>query len=66
MYRFHRRDQASGETIADYVAKLRKLTTHCKLENKDFLKESLCDRFACGLRSQSIREHLFKENLAFT
>lgn len=27
-YRFHRRDQAAGETIADFVAEIRKLTTH--------------------------------------
>ena len=67
-YRFHRRDQAPGETIADYVAELRKLTTHCKFENtKDFLEESLRDRFVCGLHSESIRKHLFKEeSLTFT
>ena len=48
-YRFHRRDQAPGEMIADYVAELRKLTTHCKFENtKDFLEESLRDRFVCA------------------
>ena len=31
-YRFHRREQAAGESIADYVAELRRLTTHCKFE----------------------------------
>lgn len=67
-YRFHRRDQAAGETIADYVAELRKLTTHCKFEDtKDFLEESLRDRFVCGLRSESVRKHLFNEDkLTFT
>ena len=67
-YRFHRRDQAPGEPIADYVAELRKLTTHSKFENtKNFLEESLHDGFVCGLRSESIRKHLFKEeNLTFT
>ena len=45
-YRFHRRDQAAGETIADFVAELRKLTTHCKFgDTTDFLDESLRDRF---------------------
>ena len=61
-YQFHRRDQAAGETIADFVAELRKLTTHCKFEDiTDFLDESLRDRFVCGLRSESVRKHLFKE-----
>ena len=58
-YRFHRRDQTPGETIAAYVAELRKLTTHCKFEDTtDFLDQSLRDRFVCGLR---IRKYLFQE-----
>ena len=50
------------------MAELWKLTTHCKFENtKDFLEKSLGDRYVCGLRSESIRKHLFKEeNLTFT
>lgn len=61
-YRFHRRDQAQGESIADYVAELRKLTTHCKFEDtRDFLDESLRDRFVSGLRSESTRKRLFTE-----
>ncbi len=28
-FHFHRRSQAPGESIADYVAELRRLTTHC-------------------------------------
>ena len=52
----------AGETIADFVAELRKLTTHCKFEDTmDVLDESLCDRFVCGPRSESVRKHLFKE-----
>ena len=49
-YRFHRRQQAEGENIAEYVMELRRLTTHCKFENTvDYLEESLRDRFVCGL-----------------
>ena len=45
-YGFHRRAQAEGESIADYVAELRRLTTHCKFEDTtDYLEESLRDRF---------------------
>ena len=66
-YRFHRRDQASGESIANYVVELRKLTTHCKFEErKDFLQESLRDRFVCGLRSESIRKRLLTEDQKVT
>ena len=62
-YRFHRRDQVSGESIAAYVAELRKLTTHCKFEEtKNFLEDSLRDRFVCGLRSESARKRLFQED----
>ena len=67
-YRFHRRDQVQGETIAAYVAELRKLTAHCKFEDMtDFLDNSLRDRFVCGLRSESTRKRLFQEKaLIFT
>ena len=62
-YRFHRREQASGESIAAYVAELRKLTANCKFEDTtDFLEESLRDRFVCGLRSESTRKLLFRED----
>ncbi len=66
-YRFHRREQAVGESIADYVAELRKLTTHCKFEDTtDFLEESLRDRFVFGLRTESTRKRLLTEkNLTF-
>ena len=61
-YRFRRREQAPGESIASYVAELRQLTVHCKFEDTtDFLEESLHDRFVCGLRSESTRKRLFQE-----
>ena len=48
-FRFHRRDQASEESIAEYVAELRRLATHCKFEA--YLEEALRDRLVCGLKS---------------
>ena len=67
-YRFHRREQAVGESIAEYVAELRRLATHCKFEDTvDYLEESLRDRFVCGLRTESTRKRLLTEkNLTFT
>ena len=38
-FHFHRRNQALGETVVEYVAELRRLATHCKFE--DYLEEAL-------------------------
>ena len=57
-YRFHRREQDVGESIAEYVAELRRLTTHCKFEDTvDYLEESLRDHFVCGLRLEGMYLH---------
>ena len=46
-YHFHRRQQAVGESIAEYVAELRRLaSTH---EFNNYLKQALKDRLVCGL-----------------
>ena len=61
-YRFHRRDQAAGESIGDYVAELRRLTAHCQFEaTTDYLEEALRDRFVCGLKNESTRKRLLTE-----
>jgi RNase H-fold protein (predicted Holliday junction resolvase) len=51
-FHFHQRDQAVGESIADYMAELRKLTTHCQYE--DHLSEALRDRLLCGIRDEEV------------
>ncbi len=57
-----------GESIADYVAELRRLSAHCKFQDTTtFLEDSLRDRFVCGLRTDSIRKRLLtEEKLTFT
>ena len=55
-FHFHRREQAEGESINEYMAELRRLTTHCKFGA--FLDEALRDRLVCGLRNESIRKKL--------
>ncbi|KAI4887000.1 hypothetical protein NFI96_027939, partial [Prochilodus magdalenae] len=47
-FRFHKRNQEEGETIAQYVAILKKLSEHC--EFGAYLQEALRDRLVCGLR----------------
>ena len=55
-FHFHRRAQAGGESISEYLAELRRLSTHC--EFGAYLKEALRDRLVCGLRSESIQKKL--------
>lgn len=31
-FKFHKRDQLPGESLADYIAELHRLTTHCVFE----------------------------------
>ena len=53
-FRFHRRDQVADESIAKYLAELKRLTTHCKFGV--FLDEALRDRMVRGLRSEMITQ----------
>ena len=58
-FHFHKREQAVGESIADYDVALRKLTTHCQFGAT--LEEALRDRFVCGLRYDTIQRRLLSE-----
>ena len=59
-FHFHKRDQAAGESIADFDAALRKLAVHCQFG--DNLQETLRDRFVCGLRHEAIQRRLLSES----
>ena len=58
-YHFYRRCQASGESVAAFVAKLRKLAINCQFGA--FLDEALRDRLVCGLRSEQTQKRLLAE-----
>ena len=58
-FHFHRRNQREGESIAEYMAELRRLSTHCDF--KSYLNEALRDRLVCGLRSESSQRRLLAE-----
>lgn len=63
-YYFHRRCQAAGETVAEFVAELRRLTTHCDFG--DYLDTALRDHFVCGLRNEAtVKKLLTEEKLLF-
>ena len=55
-FHFHKRNQAAGESVAQFIAELRRLARHCDL--KTFLNEALRDRLVCGLSSKAIQNCL--------
>ena len=58
-FQFHRHNQAVGESVAEYVAELRRLTKHC--EFGAYLDDALRDCFMCGLRSETNQKKLLME-----
>ena len=58
-YHFYQRSQKSGESIADYLASLRRLASRCKFQ--DFLSQALRDRLVCGLLSETILKALLSK-----
>ena len=58
-FKFHQRNQKSGESIAQFVAELRKCAEHCDFQNK--LDETIRDRLVCGLRNETIQKRLLAE-----
>ena len=61
-FHFYRRNQASSESVGDYLAQLRRLASRCKFGA--FLDEALRDRLVCGMESENIQKVLLtKANL---
>ena len=58
-FHFHRCNQRETESISEYVAELRRLSTHCDF--KSYLSEALRDRLVCGLCSDSIQRSLLAQ-----
>ena len=58
-FRFYQRSQKSGESIADFVADLRRLSIKC--EFGDFLDQALRDRFVC-VRNEALPRKLLTES----
>ena len=51
-FTFHSRNRKDGESVAAYVAELRKLTEHCGFG--DTLNDMLRDRLVCGINDGGI------------
>ena len=61
---FNTAQQQPGQSISEFMAQLKKLAAHCE-HTGDQLKESLRDRFICGLCSESIQKKLLLETYTF-
>ena len=59
-FKFNSRTQADGETIAAFVAELRRLSEHC--EFGDQLDVMLRDRLVCGVRDTNVQRRLLAES----
>ena len=58
-FKFNSRIRKSSESIAEYVAELRKLALHC--DYKDTLSEMLRDRLVCGVNDDRMQRRLLSE-----
>ena len=59
-FKFHRRNQGENESVAQYVAELRKLSE--KYEFGDYLGQALIDRLVCGLVNERVQQRLLSES----
>ena len=59
-FHFHRRAQRTDESVKEFAAELRRLSTHCEFGT--YLDEALRDRFVCGLGSETTQKRLLTES----
>ena len=59
-FHFHRRAQRTYESVKEFAAELRRLSTHCEFGT--YLDEALRDRFVCGLGSETTQKRLLTES----
>ena len=58
-FQFNTRNRSLDESVADYVAALRRLAEHCALGN--MLDEMLRDRLVCGINNSAVQKRLLAE-----
>ena len=58
-FRCNTRDRQSEESVANYVAELRRLTEHCDYGTS--LNDMLRDRLVCGIKHDHIQQRLLSE-----
>ena len=64
-YNFYQRNQLPGESVAEFLGELRRLSINCGFGN--FLNQALRDKLVCGLRDEGTKKKLLSEkNLDLT
>lgn len=58
-FKFHSRQQKSGETVADYIMELKALSRTCEFD--DYLEEALRDQLVFGIGDSKIQSALLRE-----
>ena len=58
-FQFNTRNQKAGESIAEYIAVLRKAAEHCNYG--DSLSEMIRDRLVCGITNTTVQKRLLAE-----
>ncbi len=58
-FKFQKRNQKEGESVADYIVALRQLSASC--EFGQYLSDALRDRFVSGLTSESMQRKLLSQ-----
>lgn len=62
-YQFYKRNQKHGESVAEYIAQLRKLSSGCNFVD---LERMLRDRLVCGISDERLQyELLSRDNLSY-
>ena len=59
-FHFYQRLQREGETIANYMAELRRLSKHCDFG--DYLDTALRDQLVCGLDHDAVQRKILVES----
>lgn len=61
--KFHQAQQASTESVADFVARLKRLSLYCNFPN---VSNAVRDQIVCGLKDHATKKALFREeNLTY-
>lgn len=63
-FQFYKRDQREGESVAEYIAQLRKISAGCNFTD---LERMLRDRLVCGMSDKKLQYELLKrDNLQYS
>ncbi|CDW58922.1 hypothetical protein TTRE_0000724801 [Trichuris trichiura] len=60
-FHFYKRDQRTNESIADFVAELRRLSEHCNLGSG--IDTALRDRLVCSIADEALERWLLVEQV---